>query len=87
MKLVELWKSAGSCTAFCIGLGHSFFSYGVTEVDNTILPLLKEMIQNSTAMSLHTLSPRVLPSYAILYWFSLKVIKVSYLHVILLVVH
>ncbi len=69
MKLVELWKKAGSCTAFCIRLGHSFFSDGVAEVDDTILPLLHTMVKGS-----NILSPRVLPAYSILYWFSLKVL-------------
>jgi hypothetical protein len=69
MKLVELWKKAGSCAAFCIRLGHLFFTEGVNEVDNEIQPLLSNIIKDP-----NTLSPRVLPSYAILYWFALKVI-------------
>ena len=72
MKLVELWKRAGSCASFCIHLGHLFFTKGVAEVDNKFLPLLSNMIKDS-----NSLSPRVLPSYAILYWFALKVSVVS----------
>lgn len=68
MKIVELWKKAGSCAAFCIRLGHLFFTEGVTEVDDKIQPLLRNIINDP-----NTLSPRVLPSYAILYWFALKV--------------
>ena len=64
MKLVELWKKAGSCAAFCICLGHLFFTEGVNEVDNTIIPLLSNIKDSNT---------RVLPSYSILYWFALKV--------------
>ncbi len=69
MKLVDLWKTAGSCAGFCIRLGKLFFTEGVLEVDNEILPLLSNSIDNS-----NTLSPRVLPSYSILYWFAKKVI-------------
>ena len=60
MKLVELWKKAGSCAAFCIRLGHLFFTEGVNKVDNTIIPLLSNIKDSNT------LSPRVLPSYSIL---------------------
>lgn len=67
MKLVELWKKAGSCAGFCIRLGHLFFTEGVTEVDNEILPLLSKISKD------FKLSPRVMPSYSILYWFALKV--------------
>ena len=68
MKLVEIWNEAGSCAGFCIGVGHTFFTEGVGEVTNEIQPLLDSAINHS-----NTLSPRVLPSYAILYWFALKV--------------
>ena len=71
MKLVELWKKAGSCAAFCIRLGNLFFTEGVNEVDNTIIPLLSNIKDSNT------LSPRVLPSYSILYWFPLKVLYMS----------
>ena len=75
MKLVEIWNEAGSCAGFCIGLGHTFFTEGVGEVTNDIQPLLDSAINHS-----NTLSPRVLPSYAILYWFALKVRILIYLH-------
>lgn len=68
MLLVDLWKKAGSCAGFCIRLGHLFLSEGVTQVDNEIQSLLTNIIQQS-----NTLSPRVLLSYSILYWFALKV--------------
>ena len=67
MKLVELWKKAGSCASFSIRLRNLFFTEGVNEVDNTIIPLLSNIKDSNT------LSPRVLPSYSILYWFALKV--------------
>ena len=68
MNLVDLWKKAGSCAAFCIRLGNTFFSEGITQVDDEITPLLLDSIEKNT------LSPRVLPAYSILYWFALKVL-------------
>ncbi len=72
MQLVHLWKEAGSCAAFCISLGHLFFTEGVKQVDSDIQPLLSKIIQHHS-----TLSPRVLPSYSILYWFALEVYQIK----------
>ena len=66
MEIVRLWKACSSCIGFCINLGELFFSEGVKNVDETILPLFTTCVAK-------TISPRVLPSYAILYWFSLQV--------------
>lgn len=74
MNLVDLWKSAGSCAGFCISLGHLFFTEGVSQVDDVIQPLLSSSFAHA-----NTLSPRVLPSYSILYWFALKVYNFMHL--------
>ena len=66
MELVKIWKACSSCTGFCIKLGQLFFTEGVKNVDEAILPLF-------TTSAAKSISPRVLPSYAILYWFSLQV--------------
>ena len=55
-----------SCVYFCISLGKLFFSEGVREVDEEILPMFTAMVDKG-------ISPRVLPSYGILLWFSLQV--------------
>ena len=66
MSIVTLQAKAGSCAGFLIGLGKTFFDKGVAEVDEKILPQL-------TSMAPGYVNPRVMPSYAILLWFSLKV--------------
>ena len=66
MELVELWEKCSSCVGFCIGLGEEFFSVGVHEVDEVLTPLL-------TSRAASGISPRVIPSYAILLWFTQKV--------------
>ncbi len=65
-ELSDLYKSASSCMGFCISLGEIFFKEGVFEVDKEIIPMLKEVAGPH-------ISPRVIPSYAILYWFAAKV--------------
>lgn len=66
IDLVKLWKVCNSCVGFCISLGKLFFSEGVREVDEEILPMFTAMVDKG-------ISPRVLPSYGILLWFSLQV--------------
>ena len=66
MHLVELWEKCSSCAGFCIELGERFFNDGVTEVDGTLIPLLKSKADISV-------SPRVIPSYAYLLWFAQQV--------------
>lgn len=65
----ELSKCSSSSIGFCISLGEKFTGEGISEVDSTIIPLLKELM-GPTA----NISPRVIPSYAILYWFASKVL-------------
>ena len=66
MELVRLWKACSSCVGFCIALGKKFFDTGVKEVDETILPAF-------SASTGSGISPRVIPAYAILYWFAVQV--------------
>ena len=69
-ELGKLWEVCSSCAGFCISLGNSFFSEGIEEVDNDILPRM-------TASASEDISPRVIPSYAILFWFALQVGNVT----------
>ena len=75
MELVDLLESCSSCAGFCVSLGKKFFLDGIEEVDNVILPKLLAKA-GSSVMS------RVLPSYAILYWFCSQVyISIVCIHV------
>ena len=66
IRLVELWEKCSSCAGFCIELGERFFHEAITEVNDTIIPLLQSKADRS-------ISPRVIPSYAILLWFAQQV--------------
>ncbi len=66
MEVVRMWDECSSCIGFCVSLGNTFISTGRKEVDDHILPALSEQAESNV-------SPRVLPSYAILYWFTLQV--------------
>lgn len=66
MELAELWENCSTCVGFCVSLGQQFFTSGVKEVDDTILPHLSSLAGDN-------IIPRVLPSYSILYWFSSQV--------------
>ena len=55
---------------FFIGLGAEFFSSGIAQVDDDLLPTLVEKAGSNV-------NPRVIPSYAMLLWFTLKVRKFS----------
>ncbi len=70
-KFPDLLSKASSAVAFVIGLGKRFVEDGIRELDETILPELKRDIGELAI-------PRVLPSYAILMWFTLEVC--SYIH-------
>lgn len=65
-ELAELWEACSPCAGFCVALGEKFFSSGYREVDTNILPALEAKASSGVL-------PRVLPSYSILYWFSLEV--------------
>ena len=66
MVLVELWENCTSCVGFCVSLGDLFFTNGIKEIDEIILPHL-------TTQAGVDVIPRVLPSYAILHWFTVQV--------------
>ena len=66
IHLVELWEKCSPCAGFCIELGERFFIEGVAEVDATLIPMLQSKADKG-------ISPRVIPSYAILYWFAQQV--------------
>lgn len=68
MEIVELQRKAGGCIAFLIGLGGKFFSSGVSEVDSSLIPAIRNQAPSSV-------TTRVIPSYAILLWFTLEVYK------------
>ena len=53
-----------SSVGYIIGLGKEFFAEGTTEVDNKLIPMLTEDC---------IVNPRVVPSYAMLLWFAIKV--------------
>ena len=38
MEIVNLQQNAGSCAGYIIGLGKTFFSIGVADVDNELQP-------------------------------------------------
>lgn len=68
MELVELWTACNCCAGFCVilSLGNRFFSQGLEQVDSEILP-------EFTTSAAEGISPRVLSSYAILFWCALQV--------------
>jgi len=65
MELLKLYKSVSSCIGVCIAMGEEFFRTGIKSVDNDIMPMFE--------LKAKEVIPRALPSYAILYWFTLKV--------------
>jgi len=69
MEIVDLWENCSSCVGFCVLLGQKFFSVRTEEIDDSILPMLTKSSDGLIA--------RVLPSYAILYWYCKQVSNVS----------
>lgn len=70
MEIVSLQKRAGSCVGLLIGLGDRFFSSGISIVDNEIIPMILEKAP--------AINVRVVPSYAMLLWFTLEVLCTAY---------
>lgn len=64
-KFLKLYESVSSSIGFCVSTGEEFFKSGIDEVDAVILPELKRKANN--------VIPRVMPSYAFLFWFATKV--------------
>ena len=52
-------------TGTFISMGEAFISRGIQEIDSDILPTLREHIGGAI--------PRVLPSYGLLFWFTIEV--------------
>jgi hypothetical protein len=65
-QLSHLLKKSSGCIGEMIGLGKKFLEIGTTELDENILPTIRELIDTSVV-------PRVLPSYGILLWFTKEV--------------
>ena len=61
-KHEELFPASG--VGLFISLGEAFINRGIGEMDNIILPKLRGLLRGSVI-------PRVLPSYALLMWFTL----------------
>jgi len=78
IRLVELWEKCSSYAGFCIELGEKFFHEGITEVDDTIIPLLQSKADRS-------ISPRVIPPYAILLWFAQQVTMHVYWYIYIII--
>ena len=70
LSLSESLKHLSSVCSAVISLGSKFFAEGVKEADERILPRLRQQIGDGT-------SPRILPSYAILLWFTEEVTKLG----------
>lgn len=64
MEIVDSQNMLSSSVGYIIGLGKEFFAEGTTEVDNKLIPMLTEDC---------IVNPRVVPSYAMLLWFAIKV--------------
>ena len=66
LEIVESQKEASRSIGIAVKLGNEFFDSGIKDIDGSLLPLLKEKADVNVI-------PRVLPSYAIMLWFSIKV--------------
>ena len=66
VHVTDLIKRCASAIGSIIALGKKFIDRGIGELDSYILPKLRSMLTSSVV-------PRVLPSYAILMWFTLEV--------------
>lgn len=68
MQLAQLWKSCSSCAGYCTSLGSKFFNSGHKDVNNIL-------VNQISSKAPEGISPRVLPAYAIVYWFAREVCK------------
>ena len=66
LELGDLWEESSLCVGLCVSLGEKFFTSGIREVDDDILPDIRTAVGDKV-------TPRVLPSYSILYWFAKEV--------------
>ncbi len=65
-ELPKLLKQSTSAVGSFIAIGKAFVERGSIEMDSVILPKLRDMLHSAVI-------PRVLPSYAILFWFTMEV--------------
>ena len=65
-KLPALIDKSSSAVGFIISLGARFIEQGIVEMDSDLLPELRSLLDGRAI-------PRVLPSYAIMLWFTLQV--------------
>lgn len=66
-QLPNLLSKSTSGIGLFISLGAKFANSGVREMDEKILPRLRSILGDAI--------PRVLPSYALLFWFTLEVLQ------------
>ena len=64
-ELPALLTGSTSAIGTFISMGEAFISRGIQEIDSDILPTLREHIGGAI--------PRVLPSYGLLFWFTIEV--------------
>lgn len=65
-KFPMLLKESAKAVGAVIGMGKKFVTLGVKEIDNKLVPMLRDLIGKNTI-------PRVLPSYSMLLWFTIEV--------------
>ena len=65
-ELPDLLEKSTSAIGAMIGLGKKFVESGIREMDSSVLPELCTLVGKQAI-------PRVLPSYAILIWFTMEV--------------
>lgn len=65
-ELPKLLEASSSAIGSMIGLGKKFVESGIREMDDELLPELRNLIGEN-------IIPRVLPSYSILLWFTMEV--------------
>ena len=62
----EIMKQASSGVGTIISLGKAFTEQGIREINQDLIPFVKEALGDA-------ILPRVVPSYAMLLWFTLQV--------------
>ena len=67
-KLPALIEKSSSAVGFIISLGARFIEEGIAGMDGDLLPKLRRLLDGRAI-------PRVLPSYAIMLWFTFEVSK------------
>lgn len=65
-ELPRLLKRSTSSVGSLIAIGKAFVERGSEEMDSVIIPKLRALLDSKVI-------PRVLPSYAILFWFTIEV--------------